>query len=503
MPPAANRVEPAGVRRVALTSLASYAIPVLISLVAMPIAFRLLGASAFGVLSIALLSPALAASLDFGFTSAAVRRLAAALEGRSEGLGSALGSYALALATIGLLLGLAVASAAPLLVDWLGFAPVIGAETAVDLVRLCGVWMGLSLALSVPSIILRARQRFGQLTVIQALSTLALWSAAIVLAANGSSLLAFVGAALAITLLSFAACLLLARREVPSRTRLAVNTTLLLEDARFTSGLFLAQISSMVAVQLDRVILSALLSPAAAGTYALCVGVANKTLFAIGALTSFAYPRVAAMRGQNRAAEIGALLGVVLRVAVVLVAPIILPAVLLTAPFLGLWLGTSDSDAVHLMQLLWIGYAVAAVCAPATHVITGTGTSRLAALFAWLTAALLVAGMFVLVPSLGLIGAGIANLIALSSSLAFLAIVRRQLAPPPDREARRLAFGIAAGCAGQLGFLLAAVPLVQGWVSFFLVGAGSLAVYQAVRWVLRTLSSEEHRLIHSILTRLR
>jgi len=503
VPPAANHVGPAGVRRVALTSLASYAIPVVISLVAMPIAFRILGASAFGVLSIALLSPALAASLDFGFTSAAVRRLASVLEGRSEGLGSALGSYALALATIGVLLGLAVASAAPFLVDWLGFAPVIGAVTGIDLVRLCAAWMALSLALSVPSIILRARQRFGHLTVIQALSTLALWSAAIVLAARGSSLLTVVGSALAISLLSFVACFVLARREVRVRTRLAVDIVLLREDARFTSGLFLAQISSMVAVQLDRVILAALLSPAAAGTYALCVGVANKTLFAIGALTSFAYPRVAAMRGQNMAAEIGALLSVVLRVALVLIAPIILPAVLLTAPFLGLWLGTSDSDAVQLMQLLWIGYAVAAVCAPATHVITGTGTSRLAALFSWLTAVLLLTGMFVLVPSLGLIGAGIANLIALSSSLAFLTIVRRKLAPPPDREAGRLAFGIAAGCAGQLGFLLATAPLVQGWASFFLVGAGSLVIYQAVRWALGALSSEERRLIHSISMRLR
>jgi O-antigen/teichoic acid export membrane protein len=501
--PNANHIRQVGVRRAALTSFASYAVPVLISLVAMPIVFRTVGASSFGVLSIALLSPGIAISFDFGFTSAAVRRLALELEERGTGLGNALGSYTVALATIGLLLGVAVAAAAPVLVDALGFGAVIGTEAGVELTRLCALWMGLSLALSVPATVLRARQRFGSLTVIQALSTLALWIAAITLAARGGSIRSIVTVALLVTVLSFGVCLVLARREVPRGTRPALDVALLRGDAQFSFGLFIAQLSTAVAFQLDRAIVAALSSPATAGIYALCIGVANKTLFAIGALTSFAYPRVAAMRGQGMAVEIGALLQVLLRVALVLTAPIIIPAVLLSGPFLNLWLGHVDSGAVRMMQLLWVGYAIAAVCAPATHVINGTGTSRLAALFAWVTAILLLSGMYLLIPPLGLPGAGIANVIAMSSAFVFLAIVRRTLKPPPDAKARRLFFGIAAGCAAQFAVLLPLQPLVRGWPSFFLVGAGGLAVYQAVRWALGTLSPEEHRLIQSISMRLR
>jgi len=496
--PNANQVGQAGVRRIALTSFGSYAVPVLISLVAMPIVFRILGASGFGVLAIALLSPALAASLDFGLTSAAVRRLAPAIEEGRELAGRALGSYAAALATIGLLLGATVAFTAPWLVDWLGFESVLGAAHGAELLRLCALWMGLSLALSVPSLVLRARQRFGVLTVIQSLATLAQWTAAILLAARGGSLWTIVASGLLITVASFVACFALTRRELPSETRLTFDAAILRSDLRFSFGMFIAQLSTALAFQLDRAVVSALSSPATAGIYSLCVGVANKTLFAIGSLTSFAFPRVAAMRGRSMEAEAGALLQALLRVAGVLIAPVLIPAVLLTQPFLTLWLGTASHDATRLMQLLWLGYAIAAFCAPATHVITGTGTARLAAIFAWVTAILLLSGMYVLVPRLGLPGAGIANLIAMSSALVFLFIVRRKLSSPANPGARRLVFGIAAGCVAQLAFLFPVLPMVHGWLSFFAVGTSSLAIYQVVRWALRALSPEEQRLIHSI-----
>jgi O-antigen/teichoic acid export membrane protein len=469
----------------------------------MPIVFRLLGASRFGILSIALLSPALAASLDLGVTSAAVRRLALALEERGAILGAALGTYALALTLVGIALGLVVAALAPWLVEWLGFEPVIGAEPGIELLHLCALWMGLSLALSLPGLILRARLRFGELTIVQSACTLVLWVVAIALSASGSDLWPIVGAALLITVLSAAACVVLARRDLSSIAKARIDIHMLRSDARFSSGLFLVQLSNVIAFQLDRVIVSALASPAAAGVYALCVGVANKTLFAVAALTSFAYPRVAAMLGSDKEAEVGMFLQALSRVAIVVVAPVILPAVLLSGPFLNLWLGGPPAQSVQLMQLLWVGYALAAVCAPATHVITGTGTSRLAATFAWVTAILLLSGMYLLVPPFGLVGAGIANVIAMSSALVFLLLVRRQLDVPRDPGHGRLFAGIAAGCLAQLALLVLLLPLVNSWMVFALAGLGSLAVYQVVRWFLGSLAAEEVRLIQSLSIRLR
>lgn len=470
----------------------------------MPIAFRLLGASQFGVLSIALLSPALATSLDFGASSAAVRRFAAEFERDPNSLGAALGSYALALASVGTALGMAVFSLAPQLVRWLGFTAVLDERAGTELIRLCALWMALSLALGVPAMVLRAKQRFTELTVIQSVSTLALWAVVIAAAASGDSLLWTVVLAMLTTVLSAAACYVFARREVVGGTRLCFDAEMIKSDFRFSSGLFVLQLSNVLAFQLDRLIVASLASPAAAGVYALCVAVANKSLFAISALTSFAFPRVAAMLGRNSFAEIGSFLQAVLRVALVLIAPIILPALFLSGPFLSLWLdNATDNQAVHLMQLLWIGYAIAAVCAPATHVITGTGTSRLAATFAWITAGLLLTGMLFLVPRFGLVGAGIANVIALSSSFVFVALVRRRLAVPADPMRRRLLAGIGAGVLAQLVVLVFLAPLVQSWTMFILVGLASLATFQLVRWSLRSFAGEELRLINSIVVRLR
>ena len=203
-------------------------------------------------------------------------------------------------------------------------------------------------------------------------------------------------------------------------------------------------------------------------------------------------------------AQIGSLLDVVLRVSLVLIAPIIVPAVLLSGPFLALWLGSASGDAVRLMQLLWIAYAIAAVCAPATHVITGAGRSRVAAMFAWATAILLLAILYMLVPTLGLFGAGIANLVAMSLGLPFVMVVRRYIKAPPDPTLKRLFFGIAAGCLAQLAFhSLLMQPVQSSWQTFFLVGAGSLAIHQMVRWSLGTLSAEERRLIKSMCVRFR
>lgn len=491
-----------GLRRTALTSLASYTVPVLIGLVAMPIVFRLLGASNFGVLAIALLAPGLAASLDCGLSSAAVRRVAADMDD-GPAAGRALASYGCALLAVGMALGLGIAAMAPLLVRWLDFSPVLGEVPAIELVRLGAFWMALSLMLSLPSIVLRARQRFGQLTVIQTLSTLALWTVAIALSSRGGSLWSIVAAGMLISIAASAACLVLARQELPADIRYGLDANVVIEDARFSSGLFLVQLSNVVAFQLDRVLVAALASPAAAGIYALCVGIANKSLFAISALTSFTFPRVAAMRSTGAEAEIGSLLQAVLRVSFVTIAPIILPAIALAGPFLALWLGPVDGAYVPLLQLLFVGYAIAAYCAPATHVITGTGTSRLAATFAWVTATLLVAGMTALIPTVGVMGAGLANLIALSSSLIFLRFVLRRLPAPPDPDRRRLLVGAGAGFLAQALLLVWLQPFVKSWTMFVVAGTASLAVFEGTRWALRSFSGEELRLLKSLLSRLR
>ena len=495
-------VEP-GLRRKALTSFAGFAIPVLIALVAMPILYRRMGASSFGILSIALLSPTLSLSFDFGMSNAAVRRVADELEAQSPALGATLGGYAISLSAIGVVLASGIALAAPLLASLLGFAAVMGASAATSLLQLCALWVALSLITALPGVILRAQQRFGAITLVQTISTIALWLALLTLEAAGRPIFEMVAAGILIGVLTGVVTFMLARHRLPIGTRLAADLRVIAADARFSFGLSLVQLSNVLAFQLDRVIVSALASPAAAGTYALCVAVANKTLFAIASLTSFAYPAVAAMRSDGRSSEVAALLEVLQRVAAVLIASILVPALMLSAPFLALWLGAAlPSGAVELLQLLWIGYAIAAIGAPATHVITGTGTSRLAAVFAWVTAFTLLGTMALLVPSYGLVGAGVANMTAMSTALIFLLLVRKQLKVASAAEPARFWLGLLIGASAQAMVLIAVVAHVNDWERFMLAGVVSLLVFFIARALTRTTTGEERRLIQSLAVRL-
>ncbi len=70
------------------------------------------------------------------------------------------------------------------------------------------------------------------------------------------------------------------------------------EDARFSAGMFAAQAAGTLVNQGDRMLVAALGSPAMAGLYALCINIANKTVAAVVAITSFVFPHVAGLQSS-------------------------------------------------------------------------------------------------------------------------------------------------------------------------------------------------------------
>ena len=111
----------------AFWGLASWALPLGVVFVVSPKLLHLLGAERFGVLMIALVTPIIACQLEFGITSAALRRFAARLtEGRIDA-GRTLFTLFVALTIIGLALGIAIWASADLLSAGLGFTATLGA----------------------------------------------------------------------------------------------------------------------------------------------------------------------------------------------------------------------------------------------------------------------------------------------------------------------------------------------------------------------------------------
>lgn len=480
----------------AFWGLASWLLPLLVVFLLTPRLLHLLGPERFGILMIVLVTPALATQLDFGIALSAVRRLAADLsQGPVDGPGT-LFSYTVVFCVIALLFGTMVASASGWLADTLGFTAVLGVEAARELMRWCAVWGAVSVGTAVPALVARAAQSFAWLTAAQTLATVALWLGALLLIGADHPLRDIVALGMLVTVSSAALMTLSMRRAVRWDTSLSFKVSIRARDMRFASGMFVAQIASAIAYQADRILISSFGSPAIAGAYALCANVANKPLAAVVAITSFAFPHASGLHLGGARDELGALLHSLDRAVAVLVVPLLLPALWLAQPFLKLWLKAFGTpDLALAFQVLLIAFAIPAFAVPVGHVLAASGRSGPAAGFSWLTAGVVVGGIIALVPLYGLLGAVIAILAAMSTSLMFSIFARRALALKKSEGQSRFWIGLSLGVATQALVLFTLARFVLDWWTLVLVGASGWAAFFLVRVIFQMLSTEEVRLL--------
>ena len=342
----------------AFWGLASWALPLGVVFVVSPKLLHLLGAERFGVLMIALVTPIIACQLEFGITSAALRRFAARLtEGRIDA-GETLFTLFVALTIIGLALGIAIWASADLLSAGLGFTATLGAMQGPQLVKACAVWTALSLGTLVPGIVARAAQALVLLSFLQTTATVALWVGALMLLQRNASLVSVVGLGIALTIVTSGATMLALRRLVDWRGPVRFARHQLLQDARFSAGVFAAQAAGALVNQGDRMLVSALGSPAMAGLYALCVNVANKTVAAVVAITSFVFPHAAALKSAGHHDATIGLVHALDRAIAALIVPILVPGLLLAETFLRLWLGDfATAELAAAFRILLVAFA--------------------------------------------------------------------------------------------------------------------------------------------------
>ena len=476
--------------------LASWLLPLIVVFLLTPRLLHLLGPERFGILMIVLVTPVIAAQLDFGLALSAVRRLAADLAlGQISGSGT-LFSYAVAFAATALLFGTTVAGASAWLADTLGFTALLGVEAARELIRSCALWGAVSVATAVPALVARAAQSFAWLAAAQTLGTVVLWIGALLLIRAGHPLRDVVVLGIVVSVSSAALLGCAVHRMVRWGSPLSLKMSIPGRDMRFAGGMFVAQIASAIAYQADRILISAFGSPAIAGAYTLCANVANKPLAAVVAIMSFAFPHASGLYSGGARDELGALLHSLDRAVAVLVIPLLLPALGLAQPFLKLWLGDYGTpDLALAFQVLVIAFAIPAFAVPVGHVLAASGRSGPAARFSWLTAGIVVGGVIALVPPYSLLGAVIAVLAAMSTSVVFSVAARRALALQKSEGQSRFWAGIALGAATQALVLFPLIRFVVDWWTLVLVGASGWAAFFLVRVIFQMLSPEEIRLL--------
>jgi O-antigen/teichoic acid export membrane protein len=262
--------------------------------------------------------------------------------------------------------------------------------------------------------------------------------------------------------------------------------------------MFTAQLAGALVYQGDRILISAVGSPAVAGIYALCANVANKALAAVVALTSFAFPHATELHAMGARDRIAEFVDALERGVIVVVAPLLLPGVMLAAPFFRLWLGEQGtSEVATVFRILWIAFCIPALSVPISSIVAAHGNASLPARFASLTAVVIIVAIAILVPRWGATGAAVAMLLALATSIAFRAAARHSLALQAPAGRIRFLAGIGVGLACQLLVLLAGMH-ASTWLQLIASAAAAVTVFYAVRAIFRLLSPEEKQLLNRL-----
>lgn len=480
----------------AFWGLISWVLPLGIVFVVSPKLLHLLGAERFGVLMIALVTPLIASQLELGITSAAVRRFAGRFQVGAIDAGTTLFTLFIALLIIGLALGTVVWAVAGPVSATLGFDETLGAAQGRELVRACAVWVALSLASLIPGIVARAAQALVLISIVQTLSALALWGGAWALLQYGSPLIRVVELGLALTFLAAGATLIAMRRQIDWSGPMRFASHLLTTDARFSAGMFAAQAAGTLVNQGDRMVVAALGSPAMAGLYALCVSIANKTVAAIVAITSFVFPHVAGLQSAGQQDATIGLVHALDRAVAALLVPVLVPGLLLAGVFLRLWLGDfATPELTTTFRILLIAFSILAVAVPISTVLVASGRSGMSAGYSWLTVAVVFGSMGFAVPRLGLIGAAVAILLGYSTSLLFAARARRTLGIPPAGHRGRFWLGLAVGCVTQVTLIATLGPRVSGWLGLLALSMVAWASFYLVRAFATLLTPEEQEFL--------
>ncbi len=490
----------------AIANLAAQGIPFIALIVSTPILLRALGREPYGALVLFNLIPQIAGQLDLGLSTAATRGFAQySAHGDHAGARRVFHETLVLLIVWGLLLCLLFHLGHDVVAQALKLGETVGDDSPAWVAAALGI--PLAMANAAALVPLRALERYGSAARIQVFGGTAYWLVCTTWAANGGGIADLVALSTANIALTTVALLVVGKRPSSMRTRGSDPKAASLDprvvrpiverqsadrDRRLLlraflpvgAGAFVAQVSSLATFNADKLLVSALVSPAAAGAYTICTGLANKTLLVIASAATFTFPRATQLHAAGDADSLLETYCATARLCATLAMAMLVPILGLAHAFLALWLDEAFADRYAIvLRLLAIGYALAAASVVAANVTMGLGRARIAALFAFLGGVLTIGSLVVLTPRFGIVGAAVASLIGMSQTVVFNTLVSREIGPAARRTAWPLLLRLAAVGGPVALALAAAAPLLHSWSALVSAAVAAAAVFPAL-WLL-------------------
>jgi len=183
----------------------------------------------------------------------------------------------------------------------------------------------------------------------------------------------------------------------------------------FGGYVYLHNISSSFLSQIDRIIISSFLGPAAVTFYSVPNSVAEKTQGVIVSLTGVLFPVTAELAKEGDRERIRRVYHRAMQMIALLASALTMTIIVLAKKVLLIWVGPEiDSTSTRLLYWLTPTYFLLALFLPTTHFLTGIGRAKFLAFSSLAMAILNILLLFVLLPVYGITGAAAAYLFSLA-----------------------------------------------------------------------------------------
>lgn len=337
------------------------------SLAFVPLYIRLMGVEVYGLLGIFMSLSALLSLLDMGLSTTLSRELSrlSALENSEQESRNLVRTFEVVYWGIGILIGVSMIVLAPLITKYW----VNSSSVSSEIVEQALIIMGASIAFQWPGAIysggLMGLQRQVELNVIRSIMvTVQHGGAVLVLLYISPSIVSFflwqsfVGL-LTTIILAIWLWKLLPKSEWATR----FDKELLIQNWRFASGMIGISVVSILLTQLDKIILSKMLTLEMFGYYMLAFNVANALNNLVTPIFSALFPKFTQLVASEEESNLIMLYHKGCRLLSVLVLPVAITIAIFSKEVLALWLGntTAVQNAHQILTLFMIGTALNAV----------------------------------------------------------------------------------------------------------------------------------------------
>ena len=250
------------------------------------------------------------------------------------------------------------------------------------------------------------------------------------------------------------------------------------EASTFAWHMFILGFLGFVSGQFDRIVQGVVLDARQVGIYSIAMTTAVFIPILLTAVNSIFGPMIAELHANGEVGLLQRLYQILTKWIFGLTYPLVLVIVVLSAEFLGLF-GASFRSASLVLTLLAIGQLVNVSVGSAGHLLLMAGRQKVEIRIVALSAGLAVALNLLLVPSMGLVGAGIAGAVCnATSNLLRLWQVKKCLGISPyNRHQLRLVYPIALSALAVVTFR--ASPAAGSWPDWAMIAVALAASYAA------------------------